>query len=319
MPSDRHAYKELRLQQLRSFCATARLGSLTAAAAALGLAQPTVWEQVHALERIFGATLIEREAHGSRLTKTGQLLAQLAAPLVAGIDSLPQQLQEAQSQAETWLAVASTQRILVEDLSKPVAEFEQRHPQVQLRFLEMGVEKVGPAVEAGEADLGLTPERPSPDNPWLAAEPGYELDLILVTPKDHPLAKQRRVQPEDLLKYPVVNSPQGIPDPVIAAALQKLGVFQTQPRRLEAFYTGVIRHYVEQGYGIGFVVGLPGQGPMSARLHERSMSRHFGRVMVHIVTRKGALTDLAQAFAGLIRSQLARRGKPERGPRESSP
>src|SRR5262245_24285999 len=184
MPASRHAYKEIRLQQLRSFCETARLGSLTAAAASLGLAQPTVWEQVHALERIFGITLIEREAHGSRLTKAGQLLAKLAAPLVAGIDSLPAQLHEAQSAAETWLAVASTQRILVEDLSRPVAEFERRHHPVQLRFLEMGIDKVAAAVESGEADLGLTSERPDPDSPWLAFEPAYELDLILVVPRD---------------------------------------------------------------------------------------------------------------------------------------
>ncbi len=51
----RYSYKEGRLQQLRSFCETARLGSLAAAAQALGLAEPTVWEQVHALERQFAA------------------------------------------------------------------------------------------------------------------------------------------------------------------------------------------------------------------------------------------------------------------------
>src|SRR5262249_31274399 len=69
--ASRHSYKEIRLQQLRSLCETARLGSLTAAAAALGLAQPTVWEQVHALQREFGVKLIERRAHGCRLTDVG--------------------------------------------------------------------------------------------------------------------------------------------------------------------------------------------------------------------------------------------------------
>jgi DNA-binding transcriptional LysR family regulator len=172
----------------------------------------------------------------------------------------------------------------------------------------MGVDKVAAAVESGEADLGLTPERPAADNPWLTFEPAYELDLILVTPRDHPLARKRRVRPEDLLDYPVVNSPQGIPDPVIAAALQKLGVFQTQPRRLEAFYTGVIRHYVAQGYGIGFVVGLPDRAA-TAHLHERSMSQHFGRVTIYQLLRKGALPGHAQLFAELVRSQLGRRAK----------
>ncbi len=52
-------YKEVTLQQLRSFLETARLGSLAAAAAALGLAQPTVSAQVHALEKHFDMPLIQ--------------------------------------------------------------------------------------------------------------------------------------------------------------------------------------------------------------------------------------------------------------------
>src|SRR2546423_15527035 len=81
----RHTYKEIRLQQLRSFCETARLGSLTAAAASLGLSQPTVCEQVHALERAVDAKLIERQAHGCRLTDAGRVVAELAAPPVPSL------------------------------------------------------------------------------------------------------------------------------------------------------------------------------------------------------------------------------------------
>src|SRR5437016_5195113 len=120
----RHAYKEIKVQQLRSFCETARLGSLTAAAASLGLAQPTVWEQVHSLEHLLGSKLIERHAYGCRLTEAGRLLLEYAAPLVAGIDSLPRTVKEAQEQKETWLTIAATPRILVEDVPQAVVEFE---------------------------------------------------------------------------------------------------------------------------------------------------------------------------------------------------
>ena len=56
------AYKDITLQQLRSFCETVRVGSLTAAADALGLARPTVWKQVHVLERQLGMLLLEPHA-----------------------------------------------------------------------------------------------------------------------------------------------------------------------------------------------------------------------------------------------------------------
>src|SRR5438093_11386242 len=102
MPSATHrrAYKEVRLQQLRSFCETARLGSLKAAAEALGLAQPTVWEQVHALEREFGQKLVEPHGRGCQLTEAGRVLVGLAAPLVAGIDALKRNFASAHARTE---------------------------------------------------------------------------------------------------------------------------------------------------------------------------------------------------------------------------
>ncbi len=55
----RHRFKEMSLQQLRSFCEASRLGSLAAAADSLSLSQPTVWEQVHSLERVLGTRLLD--------------------------------------------------------------------------------------------------------------------------------------------------------------------------------------------------------------------------------------------------------------------
>lgn len=81
------AYKEVTLRQFRSFCETARLGSLTAAARTLRLAHPTVWKQVHALEEHFGVRLVEPHVRGCRLTDEGRVLAELAGPLVNARDS----------------------------------------------------------------------------------------------------------------------------------------------------------------------------------------------------------------------------------------
>lgn len=58
-PSGRRKYKELTSQQLRSFFESARLGSFSEAARHLGLAHPTVWEQVRALEGHLGKELFE--------------------------------------------------------------------------------------------------------------------------------------------------------------------------------------------------------------------------------------------------------------------
>jgi DNA-binding transcriptional LysR family regulator len=302
----RRAYKEVRLQQLRSFCETARLGSLAAAAGSLGLAQPTVWEQVHALEREFGEKLIEPHGRGCQLTEAGRVLAGLAAPLVAGIDALKSRFHAVQRHVDTWLTLATTQRVFVEDLPAVIDEFQHRRPHVHLRFVELTGDRIAAAIEAREADLGLSVERQlSPPSPWLEFEPVYELEPILITPKDHPLARRRRVRPEDLRGYSMVSR-KGFADRSIEAILEKLGVFDATPRRVEANYTTVIRRYVERGFGIGIVPGLPNREP-SPHLHERPMGKYFGTVAVHLIWRKGGLQqEHLQAFVATLKERLGR-------------
>src|SRR3989442_6963949 len=124
------AYKEMTLQQLRSFCETARLGSFSAAAAALGLSHPTVWKQVHALEREFGAQLVKPFGRGCQLTEAGRVLAELAAPVVAGMVSLKQRFRDTVLQTPGRLTLATTPRILVEELPACLRGLEAHLPPV---------------------------------------------------------------------------------------------------------------------------------------------------------------------------------------------
>ncbi len=62
--------------QARAFLATAEEGSLSAAARALGMTQPTLGRQVSALEEELGVTLFERVGRALVLTDAGhELLA----------------------------------------------------------------------------------------------------------------------------------------------------------------------------------------------------------------------------------------------------
>jgi DNA-binding transcriptional LysR family regulator len=239
------------------------------------------------------------------LTDTGALLVELAAPLLTTIDSLKRHLEEARGQTETWLTVATNQRILVEDLPGTLLEFERRHPDVRLGLREERIEQVAGIVESGQADVGLTSVGPAqPPNPRLVFRPAYEVDVNLVTPLNHPLARKRTVRPHDLLAWPLVNSARSFTDPSIRAALEKVGLFRTQPRRIEASFPHVVRRYVELGFGIGIVMGLPSR-PRFPNLHERSLSRYFGRQTIYLVWRKGDLNQRhVQAFAEILDEML---------------
>jgi len=169
-------------------------------------------------------------------------------------------------------------------------------------------------VESGEADLGLAPFRgPHADSTWLVFEPCYELDIVLITPRDHPLARRRHIRPEDLCAYPLVNSPNAqFHDAAITALLERLGVFRTQPRRIEAYFAATIRRYVELGFGIGLIPGSPNR-PLDPRFHERSMSRYLGRCAYYLVWRKGKLqSPAARRFADMVKTLMAPARTPDK-------
>jgi molybdate transport repressor ModE-like protein len=304
------AYKDITLRQLRSLCATARHGSLTAAAAALDLAHPTVWKQVHALEKMFGTRLVEPHARGCRLTEAGEVLRGLTESNVANLDlgELRARFDEALGRTNVQITVAGPPRLLADDLTACVAAFVPRWPQVRFTLREVNGDAVAGAVEGGDAALGFTTHGEDRARyRLLSFHPWYHLELILITPRDHPLARQRRVRPEDLKPYPLVDAWNALRDTPAHETLVRLGLYQTEPRWVEARHAEVIRRCVERGLGIALVAGLWPRGA-NATLHERVMSRDFGRVTVYLVRRKGVNQHAAVgAFAEEVRARLGPR------------
>src|SRR5947209_3451050 len=70
----RRIYKEPGLAQFRGFREVCRRGGYAAAARALRLTSPAIWEQVRSLEAYFGARLLERDGAGVRPTTRGRRL-----------------------------------------------------------------------------------------------------------------------------------------------------------------------------------------------------------------------------------------------------
>lgn len=79
---------ELEFRHLRVVRAIADHGTLTAAAAELGMTQPSVTEALRRAERITGAPLFRRDAHGAVPTPLGELLAAHARTVLTAMDRL---------------------------------------------------------------------------------------------------------------------------------------------------------------------------------------------------------------------------------------
>ncbi|MBS3997112.1 MAG: LysR family transcriptional regulator [Hydrogenophaga sp.] len=82
----------MNLRTLRYFVAVADAGSLTAAAAAIPIAQPALTRQVRELEAQLGVPLFNRLPRGVRLTQAGVILYESAQRILQEADQLRQRL-----------------------------------------------------------------------------------------------------------------------------------------------------------------------------------------------------------------------------------
>src|SRR5258708_34272009 len=87
----------MEIHQVRYFCAIVRTGSFTRAAEQLGIAQPSLSQQIRVLEKQVGTPLFERLGRSVRLTASGEALRQRALDIlqqVAAAESSLANLQE---------------------------------------------------------------------------------------------------------------------------------------------------------------------------------------------------------------------------------
>lgn len=78
--------------------------------------------------------------------------------------------------------------------------------------------------------------------------------------------------PAALRKYSWVNTRHSQSDTALNDVFDTLGIFESEPRHIEAHNTATICRYVELGFGIGLVVGLPSRDA-PPNLYQRSLSR----------------------------------------------
>src|ERR1041384_8169408 len=126
-------YKQNRLQQLKGFCAVVETRSVSKAASRLNLTQPTVSLQVQSLERDLRAKLFERRGPKIELTFEGELLYDLARPLVEGLTALDDDFEARRNNVEQGkLAIAAGESTIQYVLPQTVQKFATAHPGISL-------------------------------------------------------------------------------------------------------------------------------------------------------------------------------------------
>ncbi len=141
----------------RAFLVTAEEGSLSAAARALGMAQPTLGRQVSALERELDVVLFERVGRGLSLTPSGLDLLEHVRAMgeAAGRVSLT-----ASGHAQTLdgtICITASEAISAVLLPPFIAQLRRRHPGIHIELVASNTTK---DLQRREADIAIRSFRP---------------------------------------------------------------------------------------------------------------------------------------------------------------
>ncbi|MBO9770057.1 MULTISPECIES: LysR family transcriptional regulator [Xanthomonas] len=315
-PTPRFSYKSDRLKPLRAFCQTVRLGSVSRAAEALYVSQPAVTLQLQALERDLGVPLFERSGRRMAPSREGQLLYDMAQPLVESLDGLEASFREKVRGLDAGeLNIAANSSTILYLLPRIVANFRARHPDVRLT-LHNAISADGTDLLREDAvDLAVGSMLDVPAD--LNYAPVYRFEQLLITQPDHPLAGKAEVALQDLSPYPLILPPRRqVTYRLVDLVFQQARVPYTVA--LEVGGWEVIKQYVAMGMGISIVTAICLTDADRDKLATRSLKDFFPTRSYGVVVRKGKyLSPQARAFIELIQPDLfTPRGYDESGASE---
>lgn len=299
----RFPYKSDRLKPLRAFCQTARLGSVSRAAEALYVSQPAISLQLQALERELGVALLERSGRRLVPTREGQVLYELAVPLVEALDGLPAAFRREVGGLDAGeLTIAANSSTILYLLPKIVDLFRRQHPDVRLTLQDAITADGTDLLRADAVDLVVGSMVDVPAD--LDYAPVYRFEPILLTPPDHALARAKRLTLEEIARYGLILPPRRqVTYRLVDQVFQQARVPYTVA--LEVGGWEVIKQYVAMGMGISIVSAICLGPDDDARLATRSLAEWFPSRSYGVVVRKGKLlSPQARAFVELIRPDL---------------
>jgi len=186
----------------------ARRGSLAAAAEVLNYTPSAVSQQIAALEREAGATLLERRARGVVLTEAGQTLVAHADAVIAELEAAEVALRELADLRRGRLRMASFATAGATVLPRAVGVFRARHPGIELSVGQANPGESLAMLREGRLDLALTVDLDPAPAEGVEVIPLFDDPVQLAVHRDHPLATAAEFRLEDLAGETWIDVPR---------------------------------------------------------------------------------------------------------------
>ena len=244
----------------RSFLAVAERGSLTAAARALGLAQPTVGRHIAELEERVGATLFARSRNGLLATELAMSLVPFATAMKHSAEALGRHASAPPDQLRGTVRITASHAVANEILPYALKDLLTEYRDLRVELVASNAEA---DINLHEADLAIRMRRP--DQPSLISRALGRVPLGLFAHEDYIRQRGRPQSVQELAGHTIIGPDR---DPAFLKVLAALDLdvrpsdvrlaTDSEPAQLAA---------VRAGAGIGIVqAGIAARSPGLAQV-----------------------------------------------------
>lgn len=191
------------LRQLTYFVAASEHGSISNAARALNVSQPSISNAIIQLESKFSVSLfLRRNSSGVRLTPTGELLLREARSVLAHAGDFEALATSVLNEVSGEIRVACFVNLAPVFMATITRRFQEKYPGAHVEMMIGNQQEVFTAIDSGKYEIALTFDLDLPQN--------YQADHLasfppkLILPVTHRFAKADAVHLKDMLNEPFV-------------------------------------------------------------------------------------------------------------------
>ncbi len=290
----------LRFRQLQAFHAIIETGTVTGAAALLGISQPGISNLLYQLERQTNLKLFERVKGRLMATPEANVLYQEIDTVVRGLDHVTQAVLDLQNKQAGQLQVASQHSMSFGFMPKVISAFARNRPDMSISFQSQYSSKIQEWVQTGLFEIGVC------EMPLLNDALNYHplhVETLLAMPEDSPLARHDVLTPELLEDVPfIVMGPDHMTHRRTREAFHNAGV--PLRTRVHSHLFKNLLSFVKEGMGVSildrFVLDFDFEGGFITRPFRPVIMMD----MAVVTSKHRPLSAIGQEFLALLIAEL---------------
>lgn len=200
----------MEIRVLRYFLAVAQEGSVTRAARALHLTQPTLSRQIRELEEELGQTLFSRGGRELSLTREGLLLRQRAEEIVGLAEITEKEFRSLGEKTVSGdLSLGCGESKALSFVTDALKVLQDEHPLIIPHFFSGNGEIVMDRLDKGLLDFAVLMGAENTERYSSLPLPNHDTWGLLMD-KDDPMTQKKAITAEDLLDIPLILSSQSL-------------------------------------------------------------------------------------------------------------